>query len=55
MLKFVLWVCVAVLIFAALSSFLAAILPYVLVIIGALAIYFAGFYLIKYVKNRRIK
>lgn len=51
MITLIVLVCLAVLAFAAFTT----ILPYILVVIGALALYFVGFHLIKLFKNRRTK
>lgn len=49
MFKLIFWVCVLTLIVAAFTTFL----PYILVIIGAIAIYYAGYQAINYIKRRR--
>lgn len=49
MFKLIFWVCILTLIFAAFMNFL----PYILVAIAAIAIYYVGYEVVNHVKHRK--
>ena len=49
--KMIFWICVLTLMFAVFVNFL----PYILVIVGSIAIYYVGYRAINYIKHGRYK